>query len=629
MVKQWPRNISGTTVRRLILVFAVVPLLAFAGATAVAGPAIPAGAAPSTKTAPALTPAAEARRKELEAAVPRVVEAAAKLIDAGKRREAATPLVTLRNALGEPRDVRVEALLAKIALAENRPDEAFKLVAPWANDRTKYDPALADCYLVAADAQLALGKSDAALIVFDWVASSARGEALILAAEGCGKCRIAMQDFKEAIRNFEFALKILKTVKDDYGTYDKLGARLKGELVKARQMADNKGEPQATFDRAGKLRTEGKFREALELYEGIIKEYPEHPLTHPAGYLAAECLAGQKKYEEALKRAGAFIEESLEGPWRGQAHLLIGDLLLEHFFDAQSAQWHYGAILYPALLKKDGAGAARAAKRQPFDPPDRLADPRPDPSWAEVLPDGCERFGLTFYMQSRFDLAEKYLAEELRLRPTRKMVGYTILNNTQRLLEMCRNKKSPVYFNKLVMTGDARVQTLLFLASAYLEAGEVAKAGELLENLDRPPLSLAASATQKAYAQMERAEALRLSFRFPEAIKALEKFEGEYQAAPMAPMALMDKASTHLTVDDKLAAVKTYQRIYSLYPTSTEAPRAMYFEGYIYYFTEQWEKSLTAFRLLRSRYPKSWEAGRVAANEIPELEEKSAGKARP
>ena len=327
--------------RRLILVFAVVPLLAFAGASAIAGPAIAACAAPSTKTAPALTPAAEARRKELEAAVPRVVEAAAKLIDAGKHREAATPLVTLRNALGEARDVRVETLLAKIALAENRPDEAFKLVAPWANNRDTYDPHLADCYLVAADAQLALGKNNVALVIFDWTASKAQGEPLVLAAEGCGKALMAMKDFRRAVECFDFAVKAVKSIADYYGTYDKLTARLKQELARARRLADADlyGEDFVLYRDAETLRrVQKKYKEARQTYQAILKRFPDSPYADASTLYAAMCLIEMDKPQEAGRELVALWHANHYGLYTGEAMLELGRIALEYDLQPKAAK---------------------------------------------------------------------------------------------------------------------------------------------------------------------------------------------------------------------------------------------------------------------------------------------------
>ena len=327
--------------RRLILVFAVVPLLAFAGASAIAGPAIAACAAPSTKTAPALTPAAEARRKELEAAVPRVVEAAAKLIDAGKHREAATPLVTLRNALGEARDVRVETLLAKIALAENRPDEAFKLVAPWANNRDTYDPHLADCYLVAADAQLALGKNNVALVIFDWTASKAQGEPLVLAAEGCGKALMAMKDFRRAVECFDFAVKAVKSIADYYGTYDKLTARLKQELARARRLADADlyGEDFVLYRDAETLRrVQKKYKDARQTYQSILKRFPDGPYADASTLYAATCLIEMDKPQEAGRELVALWHANHYGLYTGEAMLELGRIALEYDLQPKAAR---------------------------------------------------------------------------------------------------------------------------------------------------------------------------------------------------------------------------------------------------------------------------------------------------
>ena len=53
---------------------------------------------------------------------------------------------------------RVDALIARVALASKAPEKALDLVRPYLEPRDTYNPDHADCYLVAGDALLALGK---------------------------------------------------------------------------------------------------------------------------------------------------------------------------------------------------------------------------------------------------------------------------------------------------------------------------------------------------------------------------------------------------------------------------------------------------------------------------------------
>jgi tetratricopeptide (TPR) repeat protein len=287
---------------------------------------------------PARTPAAEARRKELEAAVPRIVDGCAKLIDAGKRRDAWTALVTLRNQLGEPRDVRVETLLAKISLAENRPEDAFTLLAPWADQRDKYDPALSDCYLVAGNAYLAAQKHYQALTIFDWMASKAQGLPLILAAEGCGKALMGLKEYGKAVEALNFAVRYAKDK-----LYDQVDLikRIEALLAKARRLADIDlyGEDFVLYRDAETLRRiHKKPKEARAAYLDLVKRFPDGPYADASTLYAALCLVETGKIAEAEHELTALRQANPYGPYSGEAILELGRIALEHHLNPGAAR---------------------------------------------------------------------------------------------------------------------------------------------------------------------------------------------------------------------------------------------------------------------------------------------------
>jgi len=98
-----------------------------------------------------------------------------------------------------------------------------------------YNPDHADCYLVAGDALLALGKPYDALVIFDWMAGQAGGVPLVLAAEGCGRALLARKEFQKAVESFRFALGYAR---QDYYNQDALIRRLEGLLREAQRLAE-------------------------------------------------------------------------------------------------------------------------------------------------------------------------------------------------------------------------------------------------------------------------------------------------------------------------------------------------------------------------------------------------------
>ncbi|MGB3087897.1 MAG: tetratricopeptide repeat protein [Phycisphaerae bacterium] len=280
----------------------------------------------------------QAKQQQRRVVLGRAIAHSGDLIASGKYREAYPLLVKLRKTIGEPRDVRVEALLARVALAENRPDKALEFVGAYAEKRDAYDANLADGYLAAADAHLAAGNSYKALEIFDWVAGSAQGVPLILAAEGCGKALVARKEYQTAVEAIEFALGYAWS-----RYYDRadLIRRLEALLGEARRLADINlyGEDFVLYRDAERLRREqGRFAEAREVYLGIIEKFPEGHYAEAARLYAAKCLIGLGKIEEAEKELAAFRKSDPYGLYRGEAALELGRIALEHRLNLNVAQ---------------------------------------------------------------------------------------------------------------------------------------------------------------------------------------------------------------------------------------------------------------------------------------------------
>ena len=169
---------------------------------------------------------------------------------------------------------RVDALIARVALDSKAPDKALDLVRPYVEPRDAYHPDHADCYLVAGDALLALGKPYDALMIFDWMAGKTEGVELVRAAEGCGKALLARKEFQKAIESLRFAVGYAR----EY-CYDQtdLIRRLEGLLREAQRLADMDlyGEDFVRYRDAERLRrVEGKHAAAREVYLEIIRKWP-------------------------------------------------------------------------------------------------------------------------------------------------------------------------------------------------------------------------------------------------------------------------------------------------------------------------------------------------------------------
>ncbi|MGH7143348.1 MAG: tetratricopeptide repeat protein, partial [Planctomycetota bacterium] len=103
---------------------------------------------------------------------------------------------------------------------------------------------------------------------------------------------------------------------------------------------------------------------ALELYAQIVNKYPEDPLSQLAQVRVAECKMRLGKLEEASKLLEAFIQADPLGAYRGQAHVLWGDLYLEYYFDGHRAEVEYNAV----FQANPGNLIPKKIDPKPFDP---------------------------------------------------------------------------------------------------------------------------------------------------------------------------------------------------------------------------------------------------------------------
>jgi hypothetical protein len=284
-------------------------------------------------------------------AIREAVEQCAALVEAGDHRRAVPMLADLRRALekqakGEDdlgrmaaRELpRVDALVARVALDAKAPDKALDFIRPYVEPRDAYNLDHADCYLVAGDALLALGKPYDALVLFDWMAGKADGVPLVRAAEGCGRAFLARKEFQKAIECFRFAIGYAQQCAYDQGA---LIGRLKGLLRDAQRLAemDLYGEDFVRYRDAEHLRrVQGNHAAAREVYLEIIQKWPETIYAEASRLYAAQCLVALGKTDEAKRELAAFRASDPYGLYRGEAVLEMGRIALEYDLAPQAAR---------------------------------------------------------------------------------------------------------------------------------------------------------------------------------------------------------------------------------------------------------------------------------------------------
>lgn len=289
--------------------------------------------------APAPRPAAAAQdtTQAIDAAVKQALARCEDLLAKGKTHEAYPILLQARQACGEPRNPRIETLLAKVALAEKAPDKALEFVAPYADMKDFHDR-LAEAYLTAGDAYLAAGRNRDALAIFDWMAAKAGGLPLVLAAEGCGKALMSLKDHAKAVEALDFAVRYAKSK-----CYDEVALikRIESLLAKARRLADIElyGEDFVLYRDAEHLRREkGDFKRARPIYEEVIQRFPDGVYADASRLYGAMCLVEMNKVAEAQKELAAIRAADPYGLYAGEALLELGKIALVHHLQPQAAK---------------------------------------------------------------------------------------------------------------------------------------------------------------------------------------------------------------------------------------------------------------------------------------------------
>jgi len=83
------------------------------------------------------------------------------------------------------------------------------------------------------------------------------------------------------------------------------------------------------------------FERAREAYGELVELFPESMYAQAAGVYLPVCLAREGKTEEAIRGLKAFYRNDPDGPYRGEALKLLGDLYLFRQWDERNAREAY------------------------------------------------------------------------------------------------------------------------------------------------------------------------------------------------------------------------------------------------------------------------------------------------
>ena len=224
------------------------------------------------------------------------------------------------------------------------------------------------------------GQADAAIKTLEKMLQQAGGapnEVTAEAADVLAMLYMARGEQEKAKKAVDFGLKTLK--------YQGVNSGYVLALLRGRLNSDiAAGEAKRLYNEAEKRRAEKKFVEAGKLFAQVRAMYPKNQWGHASGFRIGQCYVGLNRLAQAADWWQKFIKESPAGPWRGQAHVAMVDLLLESQLDLAKATEH--AIVATSALAKG-------------------LDQQAEPSWHEAAYDIHLRQGIVSLVDGRFDAA--------------------------------------------------------------------------------------------------------------------------------------------------------------------------------------------------------------------------------
>ena len=244
---------------------------------------------------------------------------------------------------GKARNPRIEAMLAELAILQNRRDVAWSLVEPYAA-AGRSDSDETPARLVAAQLLLDRGDAARAAAMFDQVATADQdaGRTLAVATEGVGRAQLALKDYDAALHAFGFAHDAATRLPDYHQPhdFDWLINRTAAELAAARRAADTAkfGPDYMLYRDAEDLRrNRHDYAKAIGLYEQIQRSYPGTPYAEAAALYRCYCRSEAGHPEAAVRDLQVLIKQHPDGLYAGEASVLLGQIALRDLLDVRSA----------------------------------------------------------------------------------------------------------------------------------------------------------------------------------------------------------------------------------------------------------------------------------------------------
>lgn len=323
---------------------------------------------------------------------------------------------------------------------------------------------------------------------------------------------------------------------------DKINAAIKSLRGPEGKPKDAESEVEKTFAEARKAQLAKRYTRAFALYFSLLVHWPEHELAEQARFRIGECRLQDGDATGAARYFEQFVAASPNGPWRGHAHLLLGNIALLHSFDPDAAFAHYVTILDPSVQpqsRRKRGPSLRLSKEQLERVP--LKADLGEKTWQEVHADAHRQIGILAFFLGLHELAASHLERSSELRPD---LSFRSPGGVACLAELAKGKEEPLPRTYL-RQGDRRSQFVLFYASALVQAWDTEASLPLFERVYRNEFGHA-TPEQRAYARFGMGDSyfIRGIETRPEAIKIY----GEFLTPPLSGVQIAPRAVLALAV---------------------------------------------------------------------------------
>lgn len=439
------------------------------------------------------------------------------------------------------------------------------------------------------------GEDEQALQCYDDVLEDrSGGHVSFTAAVGSGDVRMKRKEYDRAVKAYEWAESYARTAYPPLKETGDLGKKL-AEARRLREIGKS-GLDEVLFREAEQLRAGQRWREAREKYEELTVRFRDGAHVPPSTWAIGECLAGEGRLDDAITYWKQFIRLDEKGPWRGQAFVSLGDLLLEEKLDL---------------------AAAKTAYTRAYDL--YTGDARTVAGWPAAAYSIHQRQGVLAYVAGDKKATLEWFERAARNSPpsSYEVVAGYVPSAIERLMVRLRRGGEPT--PPEARRGDPRVVVMQVVADLHAEAEDYAKSRRLHERVLQSK-ELRPGREQRAWSTYQLGRMHYWTFEFEPAIRRFLEVADAYAGVPWADEALVRAGVVHFTnLRKPEEAIRFYDRVLREYPASNQAPRAAFFLGVAYRTLRQYDKALAVYDRLMKTWPKSEFAETARAWELPEI----------